>query len=810
MNGLLQDFRYALRQFRKNPGFCTTVVLTLALAIGVATAVFSVFYAMLIRPLPYDHPDRIFFLQTWSPQGYTQPASYPEYLDWRRETHLLETVAGFAAVGSANLQGPSGPVALPKISTTDNFFEVFGVSPYLGRTFAEGEDQPGRNDVALLSYEVWRQHFGSQRSIIGQTIKLDGLPHIVIGVMPAGFRYPVNVRSAVYTPLHMPKELAGARGSHWLQTIARIKGGTPREQAQADMDRVLNDLGRAFPASKGRRMQLVSLGASIVGDVEAPLKTLIFAVLALLAIACVNVAGLLLAHGVHRQREIALRSAVGAARFRIVRQLLTEVLLLACLGALGGTIVAHLLLDAVRALLVTALARGAAVRLDISALLVALGLAVLTSVAAGLAPALRLSSVAPNLSLKTGSGAASTRSQYRLRSGFIMAQVGLALVLLVTSGLLLRVLATLRGTDLGFDPEGILTCEIDLSPAAYEGREVIANFYQPLLERVRAIPGVRAAGLIDILPIQNWGSNSDIHIIGHPPDPPDQERLAETRIVSPDYFSAFGSSLARGRLLDERVDTPNSQPVIVVNEAFVKKFFAEGEDPIGKYVEGWMSSGAKLRIVGVARSIRQNIYQPPMAEMDFSFSQIPPKDTMLAVPSMWLAVRTTSEPLLIVPSLRRVFHELDPSLPFREPLTMSQVVADVLVFERLENWLFGTFAVLAVLLAVIGLYGFISHEVELSTHDIGVRMALGATRIAVLGSVCRRIGSTLLGGVIAGLVITAAVQKLISAVVAIHALRDAEVIIGLAAGLFIAGMLAVFAPARRAASVDPIVALRYE
>ena len=807
MNGFLQDVRSALRQLRKSPGFCATVVLTLALAIGVATAVFSVFDAMLIRPLPYDHPDRIFFLETWSPQGYTQPASFPEYLDWRRENRAFSTLAAYNAYSSANLEGPAGPVAVPKVSSTDNFFEVFGVAPYLGRTFAAGEDQPGRNDVALLSYEVWRQHFGSRRSVIGQAITLDGLPHTVIGVMPAGFRYPINVRSAVYTPLHMPKELAGARGSHWLQTVARIKGGTPREQAQADMERVLNDLGRAFPASKGRHMQLVSIGASIVGGVEARLKILIFAVLALLAIGCVNVAGLLLAHGVHRQREIALRSAVGAARFRIVRQLLTEVLLLACLGALGGTIVAQILLDAVRTLLVTALARGAEVRLDVSALLVALGLAVLVSGAAGLAPALRLCSVAPNLSLKTGSGVASTRSQYRLRSGFIVAQVGLTFVLLVTSGLLLRVLATLRGTDLGFDPDGLLTCEIDLSPAAYEGREVIANFYRPLLERVRAIPGVRAAGLIDILPIQNWGSNSEIHINGHPPDPPNQERLAETRIVSPDYFSAFGTSLVRGRLLDERVDTPNSEPVIVVNEAFVKKFFAEGDDPIGKHVEGWMS---KLRIVGVARSIRQNIYDPPMAEMDFSFSQIPPKDTILAVPSMWLAVRTTSEPLSIVPSLRRVFHELDASLPFREPLTMSQVAADVLVFERLENWLFGTFAVLAVLLAVIGLYGFISHEVELSTHDIGVRMALGATRIAVLGSVCRRIGLTLLGGLIAGLLMTAAVQKLISAVVAIHALRDAEVIFGLAAGLFIVGMLAVCAPARRAASVDPMAALRYE
>jgi hypothetical protein len=298
-----------------------------------------------------------------------------------------------------------------------------------------------------------------------------------------------------------------------------------------------------------------------------------------------------------------------------------------------------------------------------------------------------------------------------------------------------------------------------------------------------------------------------MHIVGHPPDPPKQERLAETRLVSPGYFQALGLSLIRGRLLDERLDIPTSQSVVVVNEAFVRKFFSPGEDPVGKYVEGWIN---KLMIVGVVSSVRQKIYEPAMAEMDASIYQLPPADQLEAIPNMSLVVRTGIEPQSLVPALRHIFHELDPGLPFREPLTMRMVVADVLVLERLKNWLFGTFAALAVLLAVVGLYGLISHEVELSTRDIGVRMALGATRGAVWAAVYRRVGLMLGGGIVGGLALTGAVQKLLSAVVVIHGAKDAEIIALLATVLFAAGIASVLPPARRAASVDPMVALRYE
>jgi putative ABC transport system permease protein len=806
MNGLLQDFRYALRQLHKKPGFSATVVLTIVLAIGVSTAVFSVAYATLVRPLPYHRPDRIVVLDPGSPQGYNQPASYPEYLDWRRNSHSFSALAAFNGYGSANLEGPSGPVAVRRVASTDNFSDVFGVAPYLGRSFRAGEDQPGRSAVAVLSYELRQQYFGADKSALGQTLKLNGLPYTVIGVMPAEFRYPINDRNTVYVPLHMSKELAEARGSHWLPTVGRLKDGVSLAQAATDMNRVLDDIGRAFPQSSGRRMKISSVAASIVGNSESPLKVLTLAVLALLAIGCVNVAGLLLARGVRREREVVVRAAVGAARLRILRQMLTESFLLACLGAGAGIAVAQGLLASIRTLLISALARGGEIRLDSTALVVSLALAVLTTLLAGIGPALRLSSIAPNTSLKTGGSTGSSRTQQRIRSASIAAQMALALLLLATLGLLARVLIGLRSTDLGFNPEHLLTSEIDLSTSKYEGRDAFENFYRPLIDKLRAIPGVRFAGLIQVLPIQNWGWNSDIHITGHPPDPPNQERLAEDRYVSSSYFDTMGIRLLRGRLLDEGVDTRSSQPVMVVNEAFVKKFFAEGEDPIGQHID----RATQPLIIGVVRNVRQNVYEPPVAEMDFPISQIPRQDSMQAVPTMSLVIRTGVDTNAIVPNLRRVFHQLDPGLPFREPSTMREVVSDVLVLERLENWLFGTFASLAVLLAIVGLYGLISHEVELSIRDIGVRVALGATRLAVLASVYRRVAVMLGAGVLGGLLLVAGARRLISALVPLDRARDLQVVIALAGCLFLVGIIAVLMPAKRASEVDPMAVLRYE
>lgn len=805
MTTFLQDLRYAIRQLYKKPGFSGMAIFTIALAIGVTTAVFSVLYAVLIRPLPYQDPSRIFFLQTYSPQGYTQPLAYPEYLEWRRENQSFTALAGYSR-GTANFETNSGPVPITNVATTDNFFQVFGVNPVLGRTFAFGEDQPGKNDVVVLSYEAWQQDFGGRSDVVGATAKLDGRVYAIIGVMPAGFRYPLSAAHAIYTPLHIPKDLAESTGSHWMPTIARLKDGITPKQAEADMQRVMEDFTRIKPDSKGRRMKLENIAAHIVGDTAAPLRVLLFAVLAVLGIGCANFAGLLLARGVKREREIAVRAAIGASRGRLVRQMLTETVLLAVSGAFAGVLLAYVLLSAMTKLLVAALARGSEVQINIPVLLVSVAVAIATALIAGILPALRLSGTAPSMALKSGGNAGSARAQHNLRAAFIVTQIALALVLLVTSGLLLKVLAGLRSTDLGFTTDNLITEEIVLSQGAYQGRDVVTGFYNPLLEKLKTMPGIKNAGLIQIIPIKNWGWNSDIQIVGKPPAPQGQETLAEYRAVTPGYFKAMGIELVRGRLTDPALDNRTTNPVIVVNEAFVKKFFAPGEDPIGQHI----ADDDKTTIVGVVKNVRQNIYAPSLAEMDFALSQVKEKDAFSALSSMELVVRTSGDPAMVTGSLRQAVRDVDPGVPFRQPETMRDVIAEVLIFERLENWLFGTFAALAILLAIVGLYGLISHEVELSTRDIGVRMALGATRLQVLTNIYRRVGILLAIGLFSGLITTIAVQKLLAALIVVNLSRDVFTIAALAAGLGLFGFLAAFLPARRAASTEPMAALRYE
>lgn len=526
-----------------------------------------------------------------------------------------------------------------------------------------------------------------------------------------------------------------------------------------------------------------------------------------MAIGCVNVAGLLLARGVGLEHEVAVRFVLGASRLGLVRQTLAESLLYALCGAAFGTLFAYLLLTATRSLLIAALSRGADVHINLAALAASLAISILTSIAAGLVPALRLSGESTNLALRSGSRVGTGRSQHRIRGAFVIAQFALALVLVVTSGLLLRALAGLRNAGFGFNPNNMLASEIDLSSGRYENRDQIADFYTPMLERVQAIPGVKAAGLIQIVPIQEWGWNSDIAIVGQPPPPPNVERLAELRLVTPGYYAAFEDRLVRGRLLDEKLDTLDSQRVAAVNEAFVKKFFSNGDDPIGKQLE---DGDDKVTIVGIVRDIRQDIFSPPLAEFDYPISQIPLKLRAIEIPSMHLVVRTTIKPEAVIGDLHRVFHEIDPTLPFRTPETMRDVIADALTFERLENWLFGSFAALAALLAIVGMYGLIRHEVEMSTRDIGVRMALGATRLRIFKLICGRVSMMLAGGVIIGLLLTWAANRLIASLVAIQPERDAVAIAGLVAAFIAAALLTAYLPARRAATVDPMESLRNE
>ncbi len=809
---LFQDLRYAVRQFRRAPGFSLTVIGTLALSVGVATAVFCVVDTVILQPLPFAHPDKIVDIESHSRSGYQQPASWPSYVDERAQSTAFAALAGYVPYFTYTVETPaSGPVLLDSVRSTDNFFQVFGVQPLLGRTYLPGEEQEGKNDIAVLSYDAWQAYFNGDRGIVNRAVKLDGRAFTVIGVMPAGFRFPLNERNAIYTPMHLDKPWMNGRGNHWLRTVGRVKDGVTQQQAQADLSHVFSNLAKAYTTDEGRTVRLTPLAQSVNARTKGPLWTLLGAVLAVLAIGCVNVAGLLLAQGVKREREMAMRTAIGAGRARLVRQVLTEGLLLAVAGAAGGIFLASTMLSLMRVFLIHALSRGADIHFNWTVLTAAIAASTVATLTAALYPALRMAHTDPNTALKTGGSAGSARGQHTLRAGFVVTQVALTLVLLVVSGMLIRMVTRYRHADLGFDPAHILTTEINLSPDRYQNRDEIGDFYQPLFNRVAQIPGVRSEGVINILPIQNSGSNSDIHIAGQPPYPPNQEMLAEGRMVSLGYFDVFGIPLRGGRMLSPSIDRPdNPSSPVVVNERFQSKFLPNGPDAVGQRIDDADQESHWTRIVGKTGNVRQDIYEPPMAERDWLIDTVPVAERVANISNMTLVIRADGDPKSIVSALHSAIHEIDPTVPFKTPLTMTEVVSETLVFERMEAWLFGIFASLALALALVGLYGLVSHEVEQSRRDIGVRMALGATRNRILGMVIGRVAIMLAAGAAAGLVLTFIARKLIGMVIYFEAQKEAGGFVFLALVLIVAGLLAALIPAVRAASIEPMQALRSE
>ncbi len=810
---ILQDLRYALRQLRKSPGFGITVVVTLALSVGAATAVFCVLDAVVLRPLPYANSDRIINFDTHSGAGYMQPDSWPSFKDERAQASSFTALAGYFKWRDVAVVAPNGPAVLPAVNTTDNFFDVFGVHPLLGRTFLPGEQGTGRNDVVVLGYDTWLKHFGGASSAIGSPLSIDGRAYTVVGVMPAGFRFPLNLREGVYIPLHTNAyQWMQNRGAHFLRTLGRLKDGVTLSQAQADETRIFAGLTKAYPDTDGGRtvrLQLLSDWES--SDTRGALWTLLGAVFAVLAIGCVNIAGLLLARGVKREREMAMRVAIGAGRTRLLRQMFTEGLLLAIIGSAAGVVLAGGLLNIMRAFLIKALQRGGEIHLNIAVLSASIAVALFVTLAATLYPALRLSGIDPNRALRAGGSAGTSRGDHWVRAGFIITQFALTLVLLVVAGMLIRSVTRYRDVDLGYDPSHILAVDLHIAPTRYDGRDVLSGFFEPLQNRVRSIPGVSAAGLIDMLPIEAWGSNSDVHITGQPAYPANKEMLAETRMVSTGYFDVFGIPLTQGRGFSHSLDLPdNKAGTTVVNDAFVRKFSLPPLAWSSPHIDDHEKIEEKTAIVGVAGNVRQNLRDQPLAEMDYLLDEVPLKDRAAAMSTMVLVLRTSVDPESVIPALRNALRDVDPTVPFADPRTMSEVISEELAFERMEGWLFGIFASLALVLALVGLYGLVAHEVEQSTRDIGVRMALGATRNRILSLVMRRVAWMLGAGAVAGLILTVAVRKLIGVVIFLDPQKEAGEIAFIALALIGVGLLAALIPAARAATIEPMQALRAE
>jgi predicted permease len=525
-----------------------------------------------------------------------------------------------------------------------------------------------------------------------------------------------------------------------------------------------------------------------------------------LLIACVDVAVMLLARGVSRQREMAVRTALGASRVRIVRQILLENCVLGLVAAAVGLLLAWELTTGLQQFLSKSFERGGEVHVNFAVFGAALAIAIVSSLVFGILPARKLSTSDPTQSLKSGAAVGTERGDYRLRSLFVVIEVALSLMLLVCTGLVLMQLWRMQHVDFGYTTDHLLTLEINVSPGDYAGKDLDVALYRPLEEKVRAIPGVTAAGYNRLVPLLNWGWNSGVHMLGKPADSAEHERLAEVRFTSPGWYHAMGLRLLRGRLPDPSIDKPGSRDVVVVNQKFVDTFIP-GEEPIGQQI---VQDKNNQTIIGVVSNGRQAVDEPPMAEMDYPMSEIPVKDSVDYLSTMALFIRTSVPPETIVGPLRQELHEVAPTVPFRTPETMDDVLADALVFNRMQSWLFSIFAAIALVLALTGIYGVLSQEVSLQTRDIGVRMALGASRPNIVRLVLGRAALLMSAGVAVGVLGSIASRRLLTSIMPMAATRDAVAIALLAIGLTIVGLIASLVPARRAASIEPMQALRNE
>jgi predicted permease len=806
----LRDIRFGFRQLRKSPGFSWTAILTLTLGIGATAAMFSVIDAVVLRPLPYNDARRIVSVQTSSPSGYAQPPSWRGYLDMRRLNTTFEALAGYEDYWGMTLKVGDQTQYLHVAQGSDNFFNVFGVQPLLGRTFLPGEDQTGKNNVVVLSYEVWRQSFNGDRRILDQVVHLDGAPYLVIGVMPAGFRFPYGKPNLVYIPLHIRPSWVGDYRTHWLLTVGRMKPGVSLPQASADMAHVMEEIGQQQPSSdEGRTSMLIPISTALHGASElSEVGLLLGAVFAVLLIACANVAGLQLARGVAREREMALRIAIGAARSRLVRQLLVENSILGLLGAGTGILFAAGLLTAMKAFLAHAFMRGANIQLNLEVIAATLSAGILSSVGAGLIPAWRAAKSDPNRALKSCAATGVARRQHRLRASFVVTQIALSLILLIFSGMLLRALHRMLQADIGFNPDHRLTLGINIPSGDYKGRDFVQELMMPLEARVQAIPGVTAAGFNDQGPLFGYGSGSSMGLVGQPPDPPDRERNSETRTVTPGYYSALGLPILQGRNFGAQ-DTYTSQPVAIVNEAWIKEFLTDKQDPLAQAFQ--QQDGHNIAIVGVVANARQDATEDARPEIDFPFSRFNPKAQQDAGSlGVSLYIRTAVPPLSIVPQLRSALRGVAPTVAFQTPETLDDVLNDALVTNRMESWLFGLFACIAVLLAAVGIHGLLMQETMSRTRDIGLRMALGSTRVSIARMMFTRIAVLLGTGLGAGVLMTLLLRRTVASILVIQLDRDGAVFAVLVASLATIGLLAALTPIRRAASIDPIKALRTE
>jgi predicted permease len=821
---MLQDFRYALRMLRKNPGLSAAVVLSLAIGIGANTAIFSVVDALLLRPLPYPQPERLANIWLHSPGiGILRDWPSPgEYLDVRNENHSFEEMA-IAQPGPMTLSGPSltnvdQPERIDGIRTSSALFHMLGAKPLLGRLLLAEEDQPGKPPVVILSYRFWRRLFGSDSQIAGKSVTLDGKQYAVAGVLRPEFVLNSEVMPAeeptekldVFLPLPLANDPAQRRGDENYNIMVRLKRGVSMQQAQADVDVIAGRMREKDKRDRTFGMTVINLQEQVVGDVRRALLVMLGAVAAVLLIACANVANLLLTRATGRQKEIAIRTALGVGAARIIRQLLTESLVLALIGGAAGLGIAKWTLYVVRSMNPGNIPRLKDIQINGAVLAFALAISILTGLLFGVAPAWRALNVDLNTSLKAGgrsgrSDGGLRLARNRLRGLLVVSELALSLMLLTGAGLLIRSFVRLQSVPPGFATNHILSMQVAVNgPQSRQEipvfRKRLARFHQEIGDRIVHLPGVKTEGLVSALPLTGsigWGQ---INVEGYRPLP-GQELQVDMRAASTDYFRSMDIPLVTGRFFSEH-DTSDSQPVVIIDEKFAQRFWPH-DNPIGKHL--WFDDPKKpLTITGVVGAVKQYgldsdskiaIYFPDQ-QQDYS--------------RLYLVARTSSDPEALTGAIVREIHAADPSAAVYDIRTMEGRLQDSLARQRFSTLMLGAFAGFALLLAAVGVYGVMSWLVSQSTHDIGVRIALGAQPANILGLVVRQGMELAAIGIAAGLIGALALTRAMASLLFGVSPTDVVTFSAVAVILGVVAFVATVIPARQAIGVDPMVALREE
>ena len=818
-----EDLRYSVRMLLKSPGFTLVAVLTLALGIGANTAIFSVINSVLLRPLPFLEPHRLVYLRVTEASPGSYPLTGPDYLDWQSRNHTFEATSLYSWTGTANTSSQGLAASATLVHTQANFFSTLGVQPRIGRSFATGEDIQGRNHVAILSYGFWQRHFGG-RAAVGEAIALDGESYTIVGVMPEFFNFPAA--TDIWTPLDMTPKALGPRGSHSYRAVARLKPGIGLSQARADLTTICKQLAKQFPDADGDALPVVTpLKEVLTASSQPELLILLGAVALVLIVACANVANLLLARAAERHREMAIRQAMGASRGRLIRQLLTEGLLLSSMGALVGLTGAMWLVGYVRTSDSIPIPRQNPVQLDLTVLLFTVGLTLLVAILFGLAPALQATDTKLNEDLKSGVAFVVSPSGGRfLRDALVIGEIAISLALLVGAGLLLRSFAGMRNADIGVHTENIMTMGLNLPETKYANLPSRRSFYDELLARVSHVPGVKVAAISTTLPLEG-GRNGYVTVPGDT-NPAHASQLVEWAYISPDYFAVMGIPFLEGRNLNaqdaqhaaqagaqafeliQSGKSPDALPAglgfpAVINHSMAQTFWPN-QDPIGKVFKNFLP----MTVIGVVTDVK---------EWGIREKAIPQAYMPLAAALVWggmgthLVVRTAVDPEeTVLAPIRRELGDLDPTLALWRPRTIRQVISDNMQDTNAQTLLLSVFAGLGLLLATVGIYGVMAYLVTQRTQEIGLRMALGAQHGDVLRLVLNHGAKLTISGVALGTAAALGLVQLLRALLFGVGARDPLTFAAVALLLALVALAACYIPARRAAQVDPMVALRYE